>query len=137
MPIRGRLPEQDKPELIVGQIEPPAHLTARAVSVFNDIVGKCSREGYALSSMDGPMLALYATAQADALEHEEAIAKEGWTMRAGEKGYLYPNPRVAMRDAALKRAVGAATKLGLAKLDRRRIPKAALPADDAFAKFIK
>lgn len=137
MGTRGALPKGPKTETITGTITPPKHLTRKARSIFVDVVSICEREGYALSPMDAPMLELYATARADALLHEQAIEKEGWTLASGANKYSYPNPRVAMRDSALKRAAGAATKLGLAKLDRARVPKTGSALKDEFDQFVK
>lgn len=136
MGSRGKAPEPRATEKVCGTITPPAHLNGRAKGIFIETAQVCAQEGYALTPMDGAVLELYATARADALEHEERIAVEGWVMVAKTSGYAYPNPRVAMRDAALKRAVGAATKLGLAKLDRVRLPKASQFSKDPLSEFI-
>jgi phage terminase small subunit len=122
MGTRGAI-AQPKTETVHEPLAIPSHLTETAGAIFAEVAAICEREGYELSPMDGPMLELYATARADAILHEAVIEAEGWTFTAKTNGYSYPNPRVAMRDAALKRAAGAATKLGLAKLDRLRVPK--------------
>lgn len=116
------------------EIQAPPHLSPEAAAIFQDTVLACKRGGYALGVMDSPMLELYATARADAQLHEIAVLRDGWTMTS-TNGYAYPNPRVAMRDAALKRAAGAAKNLGLAKVDRRRIDPSSTEHEDPFAKF--
>lgn len=123
-------------EPICETIAPPAHLSGRAKAIFVETAQVCAQEGYELSPMDGALLELYATARADAQEHEETIAKQGWVLVAATSGYAYPNPCVAMRDAALKRAMGAATKLGLAKLDRSKLLKTSRNKKNPLSEFI-
>lgn len=137
MGTRGPAPKGAQHETVVGTLSPSSHLSEEAAAIFRETAEVCSKEGHKLSPMDGAILELYATARADAYEHERAIAAEGWTITAKNSGYSYPNPRVAMRDAALKRAVGAATKLGLSRLDRGRIKKSAEWQDDPFGDFVK
>lgn len=133
---RGPVPQGPKTTTVSSRIKPPAYLREDAKAIFRETARVAAREGYTFSQLDAPLLAIYSTAVADALEAEKDIAREGWTYRA-QSGYPVPNPRAAQRSDALKRAAGAAAKLGLARIDRPRIPKSVVEERDPFAAFIK
>lgn len=92
--------------------------------------------GAALTLADMAALALYAEAYADTAKLTREIRAEGSVVELSN-GVMASNPKCAQRDAAAKRVLSFASKLGFSPVDRARVPKSATAVANPFNSFVK
>ena len=151
-PMRGRKPkppeqrekdgskkrpthEENPPEYEPGEPECPEHLTGLARDEWTRLCGRLFRAGTltheAMSTMFG-----YCLMWSEVIECDRLVVEYGKVMR-DEKGKLYRNPAVAMRNDAAKLLASFASELGITPSSRGRVQAVKVEKEDPKKRFFK
>lgn len=120
---------KEEPELPVKAPGAPSWLSAEAKAEWRRQAKHLEVMG-TIAEADRAMLALYCQAWAEFVETNKTIEEEGMTCTT-DKGYVLPNPLVAIRNAAAERLVKLAAQFGFSPAARTRVRGGKKKKDEA------
>jgi len=124
--------KEPKPESVVPRC--PSHLPDVAKAEWRRITKELHALGL-LSRIDRAALVAYCQAWSDYIEADEEITVQGAVI-VSEKGGMYQNPWVGIKNSALNRLVKIAAEFGMTPSSRSRVSSEKPSDDDEIARML-
>ena len=124
--------KEPKPESVIPRC--PSHLPDAAKTEWRRITKELHALGL-LSRIDRAALVAYCQAWADYIEADKEITEQG-SVIISEKGGMYQNPWVGIKNSALNRIVKISAEFGMTPSSRSRVKTDKPDDEDEFAKML-